>query len=246
MRPNTSARSIGDPSTIASDFAWMGENGALFMRQTTRLLAQPFSIEPLRELLASLKKARAVIALVPRRHFHKFGFDPSQPRDENGRWTDSGASDNRSLIEDAAYQGDFHDAVKAQWLDYFKSIGRICVDEVRLTLAPVTARLDILCRTEQAGLVGFEIKTGNNPTPTPEQAIVYPHAIGGAGVKSPDAKIGALGVLPNVELPPIPILFIYAEKPGVEYRFSAPKLEPLEKQLRALPDRPRTLRVNRA
>ncbi|WP_158812517.1 hypothetical protein [Methylocapsa sp. S129] len=202
------------------------------MHNTRRLLAEPFSIEPLRELLASLQKARAVVALMPKRYFRKFGFDPAQPRDEDGRWTASGASDGKSLIQDVAYQGDFHDAVKKQWLDYLNKTGGICVDEVRLTLAPVTARLDILCQTAIRGIyVGFEIKTGADPTLTPQQMIVYPHAIGGAGVRSPDAKIGALGLLPDVELPPIPILFIYAEKPGVDYRFFAPKLEPLEKKL---------------
>src|SRR5579863_99589 len=66
------------------------------------------------------------------------------------------AIDAASLIHDAAYQGDFHDVVKGDWLAYLNRIGRVCVDEVRLTLSGVTARLDILCRLPVPGaLIGF-------------------------------------------------------------------------------------------
>jgi hypothetical protein len=55
--------------------------------------------------------------------------------------------------------------------------------------ARVAARIDILARDPNGVLYGLEVKTGNDPTFTPGQRVVYPHAIGGAGVMSFDPRI---------------------------------------------------------
>ena len=98
-----------------------------------------------------------------------------------------------------------------------------------LIFAHATARLDILCVAPSGILIGLEIKTGDDPTFTDQQMIVYPHAIAGAGVMSPDSKVTAVGRLPNTELPPFPIIIMYAEAPGLPYRFWLPNPEPLAK-----------------
>jgi hypothetical protein len=66
-------------------------------------------------------------------------------------------------------------------------------------------------------LSGIEIKTGSNPDYTPEQKIVYPHAILGFDVTSPDAKISDLGLAPAAPLPPITLYVLYAPGPGLPY-----------------------------
>jgi hypothetical protein len=128
-----------------------------------------------------------------------------------------------------AYQGDFHDFVLQHELERYQKVAARCVSELRLTFAGETARLDMLCLAPSGILIGVEIKTGDDPTFTDQQMLVYPHAIGGAGVTSPDAKIAKVGLLPDTELPAFPIVILYAEGPGLPYRFWAPKAEPFVK-----------------
>lgn len=184
------------------------------------LLAQKFQIAAERVLLAAERLASLL---------RKANFDPEQPRDDHGRWTDTGASvtdlidgiDPDELLQDVAYPGDYHDVVRDHMVEVFRAAGHTVVTEVRLTLPgtpPITARLDILTVSPNGTLSGVEIKTGDNPTYTAEQAIVYPHAIGGAGVFSMDQKIRALGLTPGKPLPPFVITELYAAYPGAKLR----------------------------
>lgn len=173
--------------------------------------------------------------------YRKAGFNPDEPRDDHGRWTDAGGTnasigglidniDLGSLLQEIAYPGDYHDVVRDHMVKVFRSVGHVVVTEVSLTLPgtpPITARLDILTRSPNGTLSGVEIKTGENPTYTAEQAIVYPHAIGGAGVVSLDGKISALGLTPGSRLPPFGITELYAPRPGEPLRLRELPADPL-------------------
>ncbi len=150
--------------------------------------------------------------------------------DAAGTMTDAGGPDIRppeaNRIESgqstppiipAAYPGDFHDQVEREHLDQLRNAGNICISEVKLTFDDVTARLDILCINRFDILSGIEIKTGLNSDYTEEQKIVYPHAILGFDVMSPDSKISELGLAPGVPLPPITLYVLYAPGPGLPY-----------------------------
>ena len=155
-------------------------------------------------------------------------YSPDQPRmpagqSDGGQWTSGsgdggGAStDINNLLQDVAYQGDFHDVVRDYVVKALRSAGNAVETEVSLLLPgppPIEARTDILARGPLGTIYGVEVKTGENPTFTPNQQIVYPHAIGGAGVVSYDAKILNLGLVPGRSLPAFPINAVYARKGG--------------------------------
>lgn len=158
----------------------------------------------------------------------KAGFNPDQPRDDHGRWTDTGAADasfealldgfdGHIVPENVAYPGDFHDTVRDYFVKGLRAGGNKVETEVSLVLPgvpPMKARLDILARDPKGQLYGIDIKTGQDPTFTPDQQVVYPHAIGGAGVVSLDTKIRNLGLSPGAPLPAFPISVVYARGPG--------------------------------
>ena len=160
----------------------------------------------------------------------KANFNPSQPRDNLGKWTPDGNEPSSfELLQTIVYPGDFHDALRDYMVNAFWAAGHVVVTDVSLTLPgvpPVTARLDILMRSPNGTLSGVEVKTGNDPKFTPAQAIVYPHAIGGAGVISFDSKIKALGLTPGEPLRAFGIVQAYSKGPGA-------KIEP--EDLRAEP-----------
>ena len=91
------------------------------------------------------------------------GFNPDQPRDDQGRWTDAGGEgaafeallrdiDGDTLPSDVAYPGDFHDVVRDHVVKVLRHYGNKVETEVSLVLPgnpPFTARLDILARGPQ-------------------------------------------------------------------------------------------------
>lgn len=170
----------------------------------------------------------------------KAGFNADQPRDDHGRWTDAGAEGaafdalladvNGDIVaENIAYPGDFHDAVRDYVVKALRAGGNQVETEVSLTLAgtpPVTARLDILARGPKGTLYGIDVKTGEDPTFTPSQQVVYPHAIGGAGVISTDQKIRNLGLAPGSRLPAFEISVVYARGPGAPLEVKPIPIEP--------------------
>jgi len=155
----------------------------------------------------------------------KNGFDPTQPRDDHGRWTDEGGARDSGAqdahFSDAAYQGEYHDSLAQHEIEQYRQIGATCISEARLTLAFNTARLDILCRSIGGELLGAEIKTGDDPRLTPDQVAVYSHSLLG-GLSSPDSKISQLGFSPGELLPSFPIFIVYAQGPGAPKRFFGP------------------------
>jgi hypothetical protein len=70
------------------------------------------------------------------------------------------------------------------------------------------------------------MKTGGDPTLTPEQQFVYSHAIVGAGVISPDSKVNLLSLPVNAPLPAFPIFIVWIPGPGELKRYLWPKLDP--------------------
>jgi hypothetical protein len=205
------------------EFVWIGDDAVdpLQQAQTLNILVSAG--------IKTREEARADLGLAPgggaagAAGLGKWTFDPDQPRDERGRWTAEGA-ENSEIPSPAtiAYPGDYHDFLVQHELESYQATGAQCVSEIRLTLGTVTARLDILCRNRVGQLLGVEVKTGENPSLTPEQVIVYEHTMAG-GVTSPDAKIIALGGMPNDSLPPFPILFVYSLGPGQKKFFYGPR-----------------------
>ncbi len=171
----------------------------------------------------------------------KAGFNPDQPRDDHGRWTDTGSFDDTlrglldefedgSLLQDIAYPGDFHDVVRDYFVEGLRKAGHAIETEIGLVLPsvpPVAARIDILARDPNGLLYGLEIKTGYDPTFTPGQRVVYPHAIGGAGVTSYDPRIRSLGLTPGMPLPAFAIRVAYTRGPGERIEIIPLPAEPL-------------------
>lgn len=162
-------------------------------------------------------------------------YSPDQPRvpagngRESGQWV--GANANGAAPEaptaqrrvsilpiiDATYPGDFHDQLRDDFAEALRKAGNTVLTEVPLILIgdpPVPARIDILFRTPAGLLYGIDVKTGPNSRFTPQQEIVYPHALVGGMVVAPDLRISALGLIPGKPLPPIDIHEVYADGPG--------------------------------
>ncbi len=131
--------------------------------------------------------------------------------------TDATSPGNTLPIVDAAYQGDFHDAVRDAFADALTKGGNTVLKEVPITLPgdqPVSAKIDILVRTQVGYVFGIEVKTGNDPTFTYAQSIVYPHVEAGNIVVSDDTRIGAVILTPGVPWPHIDLYVVYASGPG--------------------------------
>jgi hypothetical protein len=63
-------------------------------------------------------------------------------------------------------------------------------------------------------LFGIDVKTGDDPTFTGNQMIVYPHVPIGNLVSVFDPRIAALGLAPGAPLPAIDLFVLYASGPG--------------------------------
>jgi len=195
------------------EFVWVGDDAIdpLQQAQTLNILVSA-GIKTREEARADLGLALEGKGGVLRK-FNPY-HDPS-----NGQFTTAeGAGDSSSDVVLIADQGGFHEKVKQEHLDALRKAGNTCVSELNLTFAGVTARLDILCVTPDGFLAGVEVKTGDDPDYTDAQKVVYPHAILGFGVTSPDGKISDLGQSPNVPLPPITLFVLYTPGPGLPYQ----------------------------
>jgi hypothetical protein len=112
--------------------------------------------------------------------------------------------------------------LKQQQVEALRKNGFTVVTEVDLVLAgplDVTARIDAMVRSPEGAIFGMEYKTGDNPRYSDAQRIVYPHAIFGQGVSSPNNKITELALTPGVPLPPFEIIECYASGPGVKLKY---------------------------
>jgi len=120
-------------------------------------------------------------------------------------------------ISDAAYQGHFHDLVRDEFVETLREAGNTVLTEVPLTLPgdpPTTARIDAFGRNVFGGLFGIDFKTGDDPTFTPQQQIVYPHVEIGDIVIASDPRMAELGIAPGAYLPHAELFVVYAREPG--------------------------------
>jgi hypothetical protein len=144
-------------------------------------------------------------------------YDPRQPRDWHGRWTESGANgeansgasnseapEHSDLLTDVAYNGHFHNREVRELAQYFRALGNPVVTEVNfIAVNGFTARADMLALPASGGpLMLIKVKTGDQPKYTDGQRIVYVMAQIGGHVVSPDSKIKTLGLTPGEPLPP--------------------------------------------
>ena len=136
--------------------------------------------------------------------------------------TDATSAGNNLPIVDAAYQGEYHDFLRDQYADILRAAGNTVVKEVPLTIAgdpPITAEIDILFRTVDGVVYGIEVKTGNDPSFTMPQQIVYPHVEAGGIVVSLDPRITALGLTPGIQLNSIHLVVMRTAGPGASIDF---------------------------
>ena len=136
--------------------------------------------------------------------------------------TDATSAGNNLPIVDAAYQGEYHDFLRDQYADILRAAGNTVVKEVPLTIAsdpPITAEIDILFRTVDGVVYGIEVKTGNDPSFTLPQQIVYPHVEAGGIVVSSDPRITALGLTPGIQLNSIHLVVMRTAGPGASIDF---------------------------
>jgi hypothetical protein len=118
------------------------------------------------------------------------------------------------LLEEIAYQGDFHDDMVQTYAEYLRAAGFKVETELPIQMADGSAhtRIDVLAR--MAGVtVGVEVKTGKRPFPTLSQLLIYPHMIYGESVLSNNPRITTLGFEPGQLLPKIPVLVMYVRDP---------------------------------
>jgi hypothetical protein len=164
-------------------------------------------------------------------------FNPAQPRvpagngPTSGQWTDADAvgdddvsSTGRELAEDqgvtptlVADNTGFHNVVRDEFAEVLAKAGNTVVKEVPITLPgdpPLKAVIDLLIRTSEGNLYGIEVKTGDDPTFTPAQRIVYPHIEPGGIVVSTDPRISALMITPGVPMPAMPVVVLDTRGPG--------------------------------
>lgn len=163
-------------------------------------------------------------------------YDPDEPRDWHGRWTNGGGgatdsnvisplafiADDEGGVLDTAYQGVFHDWLVQDLANYFRAKGATVLTNVRLVAVDgTTAVADMLIWVPGKPPVIVEVKTGIDPTFTPNQRRIYPMAQIGGHVTTPDSRISAMGIVPGTPLPPLEVFFAYQQGPGAPLHVEA-------------------------
>ena len=128
----------------------------------------------------------------------------------------------------ADFSGGFHDVVVKAWIEHFRKNGIAAVESPALRfIGPNDAVIgypDMIVRLPGIGLAVIEVKTGNDPPLTPQQAGYIPMLQIGGHIYSRDARVTDLGLAPGVPLPPLPVFILRAPGPGLPY--SAHELPP--------------------
>jgi len=204
------------------EFVWVGDDAVdpLEQAQTLNILVTAG--------IKTREEARADLGLAAEPKGAGLG-KYSENHDERGRFATAGnaaSSGGGPPATPVAYPGDYHDQVLKDELDQYLKTGARCLSEVRIQFDNTTARLDIMCVGRSGMLMGVDMKTGGDPTLTPEQQFVYSHAIVGAGVISPDSKVNLLSLPVNAPLPAFPIFIVWIPGPGELKRYLWPKLDP--------------------
>jgi hypothetical protein len=153
----------------------------------------------------------------------KWHFDPEQPRDDHGRWTDGDSPAGSSALVDVQYRGHFHDLVVDDLLQGLSSNGSTVLKNVRvLGINMIMAIPDGASLPKDRMLPYFiEVKTGNDPEFTFNQDQVYPLICQGGHATSFDTRISQLGLVPGAPFPPLDIQLAYTAGPGLPLFFGS-------------------------
>lgn len=169
----------------------------------------------------------------------KAGFNPDEPRvpagnPDGGQWTDgeedelqlplpagSDTFDPGAIIPVADFSGGFHDDVVRAWLDAWQEKGIPAVASPAIRFIGPDGRVqgfpDVLIHEPGQAVEAYEIKTGADPTFTPQQMRYIPMLQLGGHVYSNDPRIAALGLTPGSPFPSMRVGVIYAPGPGQRY-----------------------------
>ncbi|MGP0057834.1 MAG: hypothetical protein ACLPID_00895 [Beijerinckiaceae bacterium] len=140
----------------------------------------------------------------------KFGpFDPLKhprwpagaPDSQGGRFAPAG-SENAQIV-DVQYRGYYHDQVVNELVDFANAHGAVAIKSVPLiSVIGLTCIADAIIKPIGTGEPYIlEVKTGDDPTFTFNQALVYPMAVTGPHVTSFKADVSRLGLVPGLPFP---------------------------------------------
>jgi hypothetical protein len=116
---------------------------------------------------------------------------------------------NAVTVDEVANR-DYHDEVVAKIARILEAHGCIVVTEIPLVAVNDTfAIADILMMPPTGKLTLIEVKTGQDPKYEESQRVIYPMAMIGDHVFSPDARIAEFGLEPMEPLPPIDFVVAY-------------------------------------
>ena len=149
----------------------------------------------------------------------KAGFNPDEPRDERGRWTSEGANPQITTLpepNEVAYHGDYHDQLVQEYAAITRESSGVAVTSVPLTSpSGVTAVADLVVRPKGwPEPFVLEVKTGDNPSLTPNQGFIYALLPVGNHLVSSKKDIESLGLPVGTPLPPLRLLVVYVYRPG--------------------------------
>lgn len=148
--------------------------------------------------------------------FGRANFNPFEPRDERGWWSNTGGQANSASVYPAAYQGRFHDLVVDDFLAGLRARGSSVLKNVQvLGVNGVIAIPDGASKPKGSTTPYFlEMKTGNEPKFTPNQKLVYNLICLGGHATSFDSRIAQLGLTPGAPFPPMRIMLVVTSGPG--------------------------------
>jgi hypothetical protein len=151
----------------------------------------------------------------------KANFNPAELRDVKGKWTRESSRDSSATITDIQYRGVFHDALTKDIINRINAAGGVAIPSVPIiTVTGTLAIADAIVKPlGSAQPYILEVKTGNDPTFTFNQAIVYPWAVLGDHVTSFNPDVAKVGLSPGLLFPSLDVLVAYAPGPGQPIKY---------------------------
>ena len=150
----------------------------------------------------------------------KANFNPAEPRDRIGWWTTQ-ADSATSPITEVQYRGHFHNLVVDDLIRGLNAHGGNAIAHVEVSgingvvAIPDGASLPSGWKTPYF----IEVKTGDDPSFTPNQMQVYPLICMGGHATSFDPRISDIGLKPGAPLPPMDIMVVHTLGPGQPMSF---------------------------
>ena len=134
-------------------------------------------------------------------------------------------------VAEAGANSEYHDYLVERLAQITRGSGGQAVTHVTLNaVTGDTAIADLIVKPKGWPLPFIlEVKTGNDPTFTRQQAIVYPLAMIGGHVTSSKEDVTQLGLVPGLPFPPLPVLTVYTHGPGAKmyYKWWTPEFQKL-------------------